>query len=174
MTEFDESEQQIAHLRDLVGLADLDTMETKELLKHQTKLMNALRENQNSMTKVLAEQGSALGGMVLSINGLQQRVSSVDKRVVNVEHKITSIDGRVSRIEERVVGLDGRLTGVEERLTGVEGRLTGVEERLTGVEQHLTGVEDKVSAIDGRLTRVEDKVTGIDQNVVAIMRHLGV
>ena len=146
MPENGDPESLIAHLRDLVRLADLDSMETKELLKHQTRLMNALRENQIGMNAVLQEQGSALGGMVLAINGLQQRVSGMDKRLVNVEHTITGMDRRLTRVEDR-------LTGVEEKVASIDGRLTRVEDRLTGVEE---------------------KVASVDQNVLAIMRHLGV
>jgi chromosome segregation ATPase len=139
MSDINELRAEITHMRSLVTAADQDTMDNRQLLRHQTTLLSALRETQSSMNMVLLEQGQALGGMILAINGLQERVSGVDKRVMNVEHKIAGIGGRVTRIEERVAGLDGRLTGVQERLT-----------------------------------RVEDKVTGIDQNVVAIMRHLGV
>jgi chromosome segregation ATPase len=132
MSELDELRAEVAHLRDLVGAADLDTMQTRDMLKNQTRLLGALRENQNSMNRVLNEQGQALGGMVLAINGLQQRVSDVDKRVINVEHRVTSMDGR------------------------------------------LTGVDTKVTSMDGRLTGVEAKVTSMDENVMAIMRHLGI
>jgi chromosome segregation ATPase len=160
MSDINEFRAEITHMWSLVTAADQDTMDNRQLLRHQTTLLSALRETQSSMNTVLLEQGQALGGMVLAINGPQERVRGVDKRVMNVEHKIAGIDGRVTRIEERVGGLDGRLTGVQERVASLDGRLTGVEERLTGVQE--------------RLTRVEDKVTGIDQNVVAIMRHLGV
>src|ERR1700726_907489 len=99
MSELDEFRAEVAHLRDLVGAADLDTMQTRDMLKNQTRLLGALRENQNSMNRVLNEQGQALGGMVLAINGLQQRVSDVDKRVINVEHRVTSMDGRLTGVD---------------------------------------------------------------------------
>lgn len=153
MSDINELRAEITHMRSLVTAADQDSMDNRQLLRHQTTLLNALRETQSSMNTVLLEQGQALGGMILAINGLQERVSGVDKRVMNVEHKIAGIDGRVTRIEEGVASLDGRLTGVQEQVASLDGRLTGVQERLT---------------------RVVDKVTGIDQNVVAIMRHLGV
>jgi len=146
MSDINELRAELTHMRSLVTAADQDGMDNRQLLRYQTTLLGALRETQNSMNTVLLEQGQALGGMVLAINSLQERVSGVDKRVINVEHKVASIDGRVNRIEERVASMDGRLTGVAER----------------------------VASMDGRLTGVEDKITGIDQNVVAIMRHLGI
>jgi len=36
--------------------------------------------------------------MVLAINGLQERVSGADKRVINMEHKISGIDQDVVAI----------------------------------------------------------------------------
>src|SRR5258708_33891306 len=94
MSEPGELRDEVAHLRDLVGAADLDTMQTKDLLKNQTRLLGALRENQNSMNRVLNEQGQALGGMVLAINGLEHRVSNVDKGVINVGQRVPSMHGR--------------------------------------------------------------------------------
>src|SRR5258708_37069634 len=96
MSEPGELRDEVAHLRDLVGAADLDTMQTKDLLKNQTRLLGALRENQNSMNRVLNEQGQALGGLVLATKGRGQRASNVDNRVINVDHTVTSTDVRVA------------------------------------------------------------------------------
>lgn len=68
MSEIDELRAEIAHVRDLAGAADVDTMAARDLLKYQTRLLSTLREIQNGMNKVLGEQGEVLGGMVLAVN----------------------------------------------------------------------------------------------------------
>ena len=98
MSDINEIRAEITHMRSLVTAADQDSMDNRQLLKYQTTLLGALRETQNSMNTVLLEQGQALGGMVLAINGLQERVSGVDKRVINMEHKISGIDQNVVAI----------------------------------------------------------------------------
>src|SRR5260370_35281035 len=111
MSELGELRAEVAHLRDLVGAADLDTMQTKDLLKNQTRLLGALRENQNSMNRVLNEQGQALGGRVLAINGLEQRVSNVDRRVINVDHRLPSLHGRLAGAGARHTTMKSGPTG---------------------------------------------------------------
>ena len=134
------------------------------LLKHQTNLMMALREVQNSANAILGEQGQALSGMVVAINELQGRVRDVDRRVLDLSGKF---DAEITDVKSQLSGVDQETTGLKSRLEGVEGRLAGVEGRLEGVEGRLEGVE-------GRLEGVEGRLESVGQNVVAIMRHLGI
>jgi archaellum component FlaC len=127
MTELDELRTEISGLREVVRMADSDTMETKDLLKHQTQLMMALREVQNGTNMTLGRQGEALGGMVIAINDLQGRVSGLDGRVLDLS--VT--------VENEMAGVKGRLEGVEGRLEGVEGRLEGIGENITAIMRHL-------------------------------------
>ena len=65
--------------------------------------------------------------------------------------------------------------GVHRGLTRGGGAIIiNVEHRVTSMEGRLTGVDTKVTSMDGRLTGVEAKVTSMDENVMAIMRHLGI
>jgi chromosome segregation ATPase len=130
MSELDDLRAEVAHLRDLVGAADMDSMETKDLLKHQTRLISALRETQNGMNKVLGEQGEALAGMVLAVNGVQERVSAIDKRVITMAHNLTGLDNRVT-------SMDGRVTSVDGRLATLEGQVGSIDQNVAAILRHL-------------------------------------
>lgn len=64
----------------LVGHADRDIADLKSILRAQTGLLQALRETQNSMGKVLGEQGAALGEMVTVWTRISDRLADIDRK----------------------------------------------------------------------------------------------
>ncbi len=138
-------------------MADSDVMDTRTLLKHQTHLMVALREVQNTANTTLGEQGQTLGGMVVAVNELQTRVSTLDKRVLDLGLKF-----------------DREMAGVKDRLSALEAEVAGVKGRLDEVESRLDRVESRLDAIDSRLDRIGSRLDQIAENITAVMRHLGI
>ena len=119
MTELDAVKTEVTQIRALLRMADSDSMDTRNLLKSQTSLMVALRETQNAANISLGEQAQSLGGMVIAINKLEQRVNSLDKRFLDFT------------IE---------MTGVKREIEGVKGRLGGVEDRLEGMDKNIVAI----------------------------------
>jgi hypothetical protein len=109
VTEHDELRAEIDNVRELVRLADVDLMETRQLLKSQTHLLNALGT-------VPVEHGEAIGGMLLAMNELQTRVSSIDKRIADLGEVVVEV------------------------ATDVKGRMSGVEQALEQIAEHTVAI----------------------------------
>ncbi|MBV9445279.1 MAG: hypothetical protein JO345_05215 [Streptosporangiaceae bacterium] len=120
MAELDELRTEVSGLRELVRMADSDMMDTRILLKHQTHLMVALREVQNTANVTFGEQGQILGGMVVAINELQIRVSTLDKRVLDLTFKF-----------------DREIAGVKAEVAGLKAEVAGLGENITAIMRHL-------------------------------------
>jgi hypothetical protein len=90
MAELDELRTEVSGLRELIRMADSDTMETKDPLKHQAQLMMALREVQNGANATLGEQGR-LEGVEGRFEGAEGRLEGAEGRLVGLNQNITAI-----------------------------------------------------------------------------------
>lgn len=101
MTELDD-------LRHLAAETDRELADTRTMLVAQTSLMQALRETQNSMNRVLGEQGTALGSLLLEIIKIQDRLKTIERdhgaRLKAIEH------GHGAKLDEHSAKLDEILT----------------------------------------------------------------
>jgi chromosome segregation ATPase len=174
MTTLDELKEQVDDLRHVVRMADSDSVETRQLLRAQTKLMMALRQNQNAMIQeqkairiVLENQAEALGELVLSLNSVQDRASSLSRDFVGLRGQVAGLNGEFVGLKGQVAGLNGEFVGLQGEVAKTNKRLDKVERRLDGVEQGLGRMEQRQDRMDQRQDRM-------DRNLFAIMRHLGV
>jgi chromosome segregation ATPase len=153
MTTLDELKEQVEGLRHVVRMADSDSMETRQLLRAQTRLMMALRSGQldlnieqKNIKVVLGYQAEALAGMLLSLTSMQDRFNSLDRDV----------------------------TGLSENVAGLQAHAVRMEQRQDRAEQRQDRAEQRQDRAEQRQDRAEQRQDRMDRNVVAIMRHLGV
>jgi hypothetical protein len=119
MTELDELKTGLSEIRDLLRMADSDTMVTRELLKAQASLLEVLRSMPSPATASSSRQ-DPLGGMLVAMEKQGLRVSSVDRHVLEL-----TTDTRKG------------MAGVDTRLTGVETRLDGMDKNIVAIMRHL-------------------------------------
>lgn len=146
MTTLEDLKAEVDHLREVVRVADSGSMEATALLRAQTSLMKALRQNQNDMQVILNRQGDSLADMLLSLNRLHPKVDRLELKALALDAKVVSVDLKVTELDSKVEGLDRR------------------QERT---EQRLTRMEERQDRMEARMDRM-------DRNIVAIMGHLGV
>jgi chromosome segregation ATPase len=146
MTTLDELKEQVEDLRHVVRMADSDSVETRQLLRAQTKLMMALRSGQldlnreqKNIKEVLGYQAEALAGMLLSLTSMQDRFNSLDRDVAGLGRDVAGLQAHAVRMDQRQDRMDQR--------------------------------QDRM---DQRQDRMDQRQDRMDRNVVAIMRHLGV
>jgi hypothetical protein len=133
MTEIDELSSEIADIRDLVRIAASDSVETRNLLKSQTQLINPLRETEIEISDtlgrhaaVIGHQGHAIGSMVLAVNELQIRVGSLDQNLLDFRRSV-----------------DRRFKGVEREIGSLKKEMQEVRSDTTAILRHLGIISDE-------------------------------
>lgn len=87
MTTLDELKEQVEDLRHVVRMADSDSVETKQLLRAQTRLMMALQGQmdltieQKNIDVMLGHQADALASMLLCLTSMQDRMEQRQERM---------------------------------------------------------------------------------------------
>lgn len=84
MSEIEDLKERLARVETLAGFTDSDTADLKGMMRSQTTLIQALRETQNSMSRVLGEQGTALGEMVVAWTRTSERLAAIER--AQLEH----------------------------------------------------------------------------------------
>jgi chromosome segregation ATPase len=146
MTTLNELKTQVDDLRHVVLMADSESMETGQLLRAQTKLMEALRDTQNSMNIVLCRQGQELAEMVLSLNGVHDKMASLGRDVV----------------------------GIRRDVAGLRTETADLRTETVGIRSETAYIRREVAGLGQRQDRTEQRQDRMDRNIAAIMHHLGV
>jgi chromosome segregation ATPase len=140
MLTLDSLKTEVDGLRETVRMADSDSVETRQLLKAQTSTMNALREDQHGLrglvdqqAKVLVEQATAIGALVISVNQTQQDVHRVQSDVRGLQ-----IDMLDLRTDVKMFKSDFR--HMAQRQDRTEARQDRMDKNLEAIMRHL-GVE---------------------------------
>lgn len=141
-----------------VGMADLDAVETKQLLRAQTSVLNALRKDQrglwaamDSQNQALSDQATAIGELVLHQNNLQGDIRKLSRHMLATHERLGT---RIGAVEQGLGSLGTRIDGVEQ----------GLGTRIDGVEQRL----------GGRMDKMDLRMDKMDKNIEAIMDHMGI
>jgi chromosome segregation ATPase len=188
MTTLNELKEQVDGLRYVVRMADSDSVETRQLLRAQTKLMVALRQNQNAMIQeqktiriVLENQAEALGELVLSLNSVQGRVSSLTKDLVGLKGEVAKMnkhlgrmDQRQGQMDQRQDRMDQRQGQMDQRQDRMDQRQDRMDQRQDRMEQWQDRMDQRQDRMDQRQDRMDQRQDRMDKNLLAIMRHLGV
>ncbi len=108
---------------------------------------------------------------------IQERVATVEGRVVEHARMLTDVAGAIrhleARMDQRFTSVDLRFTGVENRFIGLEGRFTALEGRLTALDQKLDRRTDALDLKIGALgTKLEREVGKLDQKLDSHFRWL--
>jgi uncharacterized protein (DUF3084 family) len=142
MTTLDEIETRVDDLTDMVRVTDSLAMGNDQRLRAQTSLMMAMREDllgisteQQTIKKILAEQAKALGGMIITLNGLQPAVTRLDGRVAIMERRVDRIEQSQGRTERRLDKVDGRLGTMDSRQDRMDKNVEAIMRHL-GIPPH--------------------------------------
>jgi chromosome segregation ATPase len=147
MTTLNELKEQVDDLRYVVRMADSDSVETRQLLRAQTKMMMALRQNQNAMIQeqkairiVLENQAEALSELILSLNSVQGRVSFLTKDLLGLKGEVAKTNKHFGQLDQRQDRMDQRQDRMDQRQDRMEQRQDRMDKNLFAIMRHL-GVE---------------------------------
>lgn len=82
--------------------------------------------------------------LIEKVNSIENKVNTIDSRLVNVEEKVNIIDTRLLNVENKVSEVDTQLISMEKRHGGI---LTEHTVRFIRIERSLEEIQDKVALI---------------------------
>jgi chromosome segregation ATPase len=116
--------------------------ETARLLMEVTVPANVALATRSDVQELRAE-------MLLRFTELEGRLTA----------QLRGLEQRMTSLERRVTSLDGRMDALEQRMTSIEQRMDALEQRMTSIEQRMDALEQRVGSLDGRIAGVAKDVT---------------
>ena len=105
------------------------------------------------------KDGTLAAGSDEAVNGSQ--LFATNERVSTAETNITNLDGRVTTNEGDISNLDGRVTSNETTISNIDGRVTTNEGSITALGDRVTVNEGDITTINGRLDGLAEGTAGI-------------
>jgi peptidoglycan hydrolase CwlO-like protein len=181
MLTLDSLKTEVDGLRETVRMADLDSVETRQLLTAQTSTLNALRSDQiglrglmDQQARTLAEQGTGIGHLVIAINQTQQEVHALRTDVHGLRYDVTSLQLHVYDLKGDVKDLKSDVKDLKSDVGVLKSDVKDLKSDVGVLKGDVKDLKGDVKDLKSDVGVLKSDVKRMDQNIGAIMRHLGV
>lgn len=172
---------EVNDLRETGRMAHSDSMETRQLLKAQTSMLNALRSDQiglrglmDQQARTLAEQGIGIGDLVIAVSQTQQEVHNLRFDVQGLKVDVAGLQLDVKGLKVDVFGLKRDVKELKADVTGLQLNVYELKADVKGLKTDFNDLKTDVGGLKTDVKDLKVDVKQMDRNIGAIMRHLGV
>ena len=133
----------------------------REAQKSDERLLEALNEVSEGLSKRLARAEQRLDGQA-------GRAEALERRADEAEQRIAGLDGRSHSIEKRLDAAEGALGGLSLRQDRAEDAISSLDNRQLAFEKRADEAEEAIRSGNARFEAIERELEGVSKRVEAV------
>ena len=106
------------------------------------------------------------------VSTLQSRLLDIQSQVLMLSTRISVIESRLSDLELRLQSVESRLSSVESTISALQSRVQGLESRVEALSQELSNAKAQVEILAGSLEGLSSRVSSLEGYVKALASNV--
>ncbi|MEH2365199.1 class I SAM-dependent methyltransferase [Nostoc sp.] len=132
-------------------------------------IINSLKESV-ALNQQLIEQIASLKAQV--DKGLDESLIAMDNHIQGLGERLDTVDNRFPELDECLIAIDNHIQGLGERFVTVDNRFPELDKRLIAIDNHIQGLDERFVAVDNRFPELDDHLIAIDNHIQGLDNSL--
>jgi chromosome segregation ATPase len=162
---------EVDDLREIVRMTDSKVTGVRQLVEAQAVSLVKLHD---AVTGLQTEMRAGFARLDASVQSLTSDIQARELNAYDLNANMKAVRTDVTTLKVDVATLKSDVSTLKVDVATLKSDVSTLKVDVATLKSDVSTLKDDVKRIDGRLDGMDQRQDRMDQNVVAIMRHLGI